>query len=468
MAGFRKAKAEQAALKLGIYGPPGSGKTFTSLLVAEGLAAMANKRVAYVDTEHGTDFYCKDVPTRAVHPKAFDFDAIYTRSIMDVVTAFRSLSPDEYSVCVLDSMTHLWMACIEAYGGRQTSIGTIPMHAWGKIKKPYKDLMSALLSSPMHIIICGRQGTEYATDEETDELKAIGVKMKAEGETPYEPHILLRMEAIRPKKTNEVAQIIAYAEKDRTGVLAGRSFVNPTFDSICKPLLGLLGGTQARMDTTDETAINDAEKIAAEDAQRIHTSAALLKEFSAKITLATDRSALKAIGQLITPQMKSQMTPVDVGSLREAYQTREKEFPEATASEPAKRGRKPKAEESPSTPTTTEGNPESVMTQIKNQLDAQDLTKSDAPPTTEPKLDTTDAQTGAITDDEIADLPWPDFVEKLFDIVTSVNPSVTNDDYSRTINLKVVRLARKGQESQIESFRKSAWISSARSGNFKP
>ena len=27
MAGFRKAKAEQAALKMGIYGPPGSGKT---------------------------------------------------------------------------------------------------------------------------------------------------------------------------------------------------------------------------------------------------------------------------------------------------------------------------------------------------------------------------------------------------------------------------------------------------------
>ena len=31
-----------------------------------------------------------------------------------------------------------------------------------------------------------RQGTDYATDEETDELKAVGLKMKAEGETAYE------------------------------------------------------------------------------------------------------------------------------------------------------------------------------------------------------------------------------------------------------------------------------------------
>ena len=38
MSGFRKAKAEQAALKIAMYGPPGSGKTFTTLLLAEGLA----------------------------------------------------------------------------------------------------------------------------------------------------------------------------------------------------------------------------------------------------------------------------------------------------------------------------------------------------------------------------------------------------------------------------------------------
>ena len=51
MAGFRKAKAEQAALKVGLYGPPGSGKTFTALLLAEGLAKATKKRVAYVDTD---------------------------------------------------------------------------------------------------------------------------------------------------------------------------------------------------------------------------------------------------------------------------------------------------------------------------------------------------------------------------------------------------------------------------------
>lgn len=326
MAGFRKAKAEQAALKMGVYGPPGAGKTFTALLMAEGLANASQKRIAYVDTEHGTDFYCKTVPSRSAHPDAFDFDALYTKSITEVLSSVRGLNPEEYGVVVIDSVTHIWEACIAAYNGRQTSVGSIPMHAWGRIKKPYKDLMSFLLSSPMHVIFCGRQGTEYATDEETEELKAVGVKMKAEGETPYEPHILIRMEAIKPKKTNELATIIAYAEKDRTGILSGRSFVNPTFDSLCKPLLGLLGGTQAQIATSDETAAADSERLAAEEAERVEKSSQMLKQWSARIALAEDAKALKDIGKEITPQVKASMTPADVASLRDAYQEREREL----------------------------------------------------------------------------------------------------------------------------------------------
>lgn len=323
MAGFRKAKAEQAALKMGLYGPPGSGKTFTSLLLAEGLGKLTGKRVAYIDTERGTDFYCQAVPTRAVHPEAFDFDALYTRSLTEALAAVKALKPDEHGVIVLDSVTHLWEAAMAAYSGRQTSIGTIPMHAWGKIKKPYKDLMAFLLSSPLHVIICGRQKTVYSEDEETEELKATGVTMRAEGETPYEPHILIRMEGIRPKKTNEVAQIVAYAEKDRTGVLSGRSFVNPNFETLCKPLLGLLGSVQAQIATGDESAAKDAEALAQQDKEREATSADLLRQFKARIDLTKEAKDLKAIGKEITPQIKAQMLPAHVAELRDHYQARE-------------------------------------------------------------------------------------------------------------------------------------------------
>jgi hypothetical protein len=323
MAGFRRAKAEQAAIKLGMYGPPGSGKTFTSLLIAEGLASLSGKRIAYVDTEHGTDFYCKAVPTRTAHPDAFDFDALYTRSLTDTLSAVRGLKANDYGVVVLDSITHLWEAAIAAYNGKKNPKGGIPMWAWGAIKKPYKDLMSLLLNSQMHVIICGRQGIEYETNEETDEIRAVGVKMKAEGETPYEPHILIRMEAVRPQKANEVATIYAYAEKDRTGILAGRSFANPTYKTLIEPLVGLLGGTQARIATEEEAAAVDADALEREEREKVARSHEALRTMAASIELAPAIAALKEIGKAITPELKATMLPADVAALRAKYLERE-------------------------------------------------------------------------------------------------------------------------------------------------
>lgn len=318
MAGFRKAKAEQAALKVGLYGLAGSGKTMTALMCAEGLAKLTKKRVAFVDTERGTDFYCQAEKSRNVHPEAFDFDALYTKSITEIMEAVKSLDSATYSVVVIDSITHVWEAARLAYAGKETKIGTIPFHAWAKIKKPYKELVAFLLSSPLHVFFCGRQGNEFAEDEESGETKKVGIKMKAEGETPYEPHILIHMESVRDMK-NGTATITAFAEKDRTGVLAGRVIQNPNFDSLVKPLLHLLGDKQAKVQTDDEVGQVDAERFADEDAKREETSAALFKEFCAKLDLCKTKADVEVIGKAITPEVKKQMTTGHVGELREKY-----------------------------------------------------------------------------------------------------------------------------------------------------
>lgn len=321
MSGFRKKKCEQAFLRIGVYGPTGSGKTFSTLLFAEGLAKLEKKRVAYIDSEHGTDFYVEHVPQRKVHPEPFDIDCLDTRSLTEALREAKKLSFNEYGVIVIDSITHFWEAAIAAYEGKKTSIGSIPMHAWGSIKRPYKELINFLLNAQAHIFILGREGNEFARDEETDELQVIGKKMKSEGETPYEPQILLRMEPLKKQNSPTVFRI--YAEKDRTGLLAGQLISNPSFENVIAPLLPLLGKTQAVIPGADETAAEDAVALA--EAEAVKQSASLEKreEFEALFKLARTSKALDAVADKLTPEVKKQMLPADVTALREYYRARQ-------------------------------------------------------------------------------------------------------------------------------------------------
>lgn len=295
MAKFTKAKAEQARLKVGLYGGQGSGKTLTALMLAEGLAAIDGKRVAYVDTERGTDFYTRDIPERTCHPAAFDFDAIYTRSIMEALDAVRTLDTSVYGAVVIDSITHLWEAAREAYQGKKGPGGQIPIQAWAAIKRPYKGLMTAFLECNAHAILCGREGVVLEKDEE-GEMVVTGTKMKSEGETPYEPHILGRMRNCRQK--DGAFHVELFVEKDRSGTLMGKTFVNPSYSTFAPVVRYLSGDTQAQIGSLDDAAEKDVAAIeAAEEATRKEREA-LVSQIKSAMNNAATLDALKAAWSL--------------------------------------------------------------------------------------------------------------------------------------------------------------------------
>ena len=301
MNSFGKPQPLKTALKLALYGPAGSGKTFTSLLLAEGLAHHTGKRVAYVDTEHGTDFYAQRVSQRNVHPEAFDFDCLYTKSITDVLRAVRGLDANKHGVIVIDSLTHLWESCKDLYSGKRTRIGTIPLSAWGQIKKPYRELMALLLALPVHVILCGRQGTEYGEDP-SGELKVLRAKMRAEGETAYEPDVLLRLEMKRTSK--DVAIPTATVEKDRSGVLAGQTIAWPGYDNIAVPLIEIFRTGSMKMDNSNEVT----------------------ESYLSRITQSATLAELQAIGEELTPTKKQSLQTTDIQRIRQSYGQRLKQF----------------------------------------------------------------------------------------------------------------------------------------------
>ena len=50
--GFKKATKHQAYVRIGLVGPAGSGKTYTALRVAKGMAG--DGKIAVIDTERGS------------------------------------------------------------------------------------------------------------------------------------------------------------------------------------------------------------------------------------------------------------------------------------------------------------------------------------------------------------------------------------------------------------------------------
>jgi hypothetical protein len=222
---------------------------------------------------------------------------------------------------VVDSITHLWDACKAAYGGRVNRNGAIPFQAWTAIKKPYRELMHFLLSTPMHVLICGRQGVEYGEDDATGELKSVGFKMRAEGETAYEPDLLLRLEQHRPKR-KQAAVPTAFVEKDRSGLLAGKSIEWPQYDNVAKPLLPLLATTQVAAPSEDEVSVQDAEALAREEVERARRSAGLAEEYMGRFGAADGAESLQRIGRELTAAVKASLTAGDLIRVRRAFTVR--------------------------------------------------------------------------------------------------------------------------------------------------
>lgn len=319
---FTKAVSTQARFKAALYSKQGRGKTLTALLWAEGLALRENKRIAYIDTELGTDFYVMDIPERKVHPTAFDIDRMVTRSIMETVEAVESIDPEEHGVVVIDSITHLWDAAMAAYGGSKNSNGSIPIQAWGDIKRPYKRLMSLFLDGNFHAILCGREGVIMEKDEDGSS-EVVGTKIKAEGDTGYDPHILVRMlhETDGAGHNNVVS---AFFEKDRSGILAGKTLQWPDYKTI-EPIVNYLhGNTQAGLGTSESNAEKDSAAIEAQTQRNSNEQQALFEQIRTAIINAQNVDALKAAWDL-TKGKKTKLGPDFFAQLENTKEARKME-----------------------------------------------------------------------------------------------------------------------------------------------
>lgn len=155
------AEREGSRLVLGIAGISGSGKTYTALQLAWGLANYDSKKVGLLCTENRRGRLNADILLDAsgkVHKfKVIDFPPPYSpQRYAQAIQAFADFGVE---VIVIDSVSHEW----EGQGGCEDiahapdSSGRAPRQPrWNDAKREHKSFMNAMLQSPAHIIACLR------------------------------------------------------------------------------------------------------------------------------------------------------------------------------------------------------------------------------------------------------------------------------------------------------------------------
>jgi len=254
---FKKAQNVEPKMKVLVYGASGVGKTFFAL--------SGKGKIAVIDTEGGTAHY-------AGREGLQDFDVLPTKTYKDVKAAveFVAANPETYATLVIDPLTVIWetlqdsaqikRAAANAAKGRGSGIveeTDLEMLDWGRIKRQYKSLLTAIINLPIHTIVIAREKDE--TEKRGDQMVRIGSKPDCEKGTPYFFDSVLRMFIDGGARKMTVI-------KDRTGSNDAKSeIVDPTFDSVFAKALGVKGGVKrVQMDEAVAAALDAEEELAGE------------------------------------------------------------------------------------------------------------------------------------------------------------------------------------------------------------
>ena len=181
MTRFQKAIRAKAHIKLGMTGPTGSGKTYSSLLLARGLVGKKG-RIAVIDTENNsstlydnlTDFdQCEVVPRASGAFHHHDF-----------IDAIREAESAGYDCIIIDSFSHLWQAILAEKDmldktSKASTGSNSSFRNWGQATKDFNDSVQHVLQCKMHVIACMRSKMEFVlTEDRKVEKKGLAPVMR--------------------------------------------------------------------------------------------------------------------------------------------------------------------------------------------------------------------------------------------------------------------------------------------------
>lgn len=204
---FKRATRANVWLRMLVSGVSGSGKTWTAIQMARGIAG-AEGEIAVIDSEQGSsqlygdmtafDVVCiDDVPV----PYRVDRDELGRYAPERYIEALKAAVAEGYTVAVVDSLTHAWAGeggILEIVDwATRAKFGGNSHYAWAVGKPLWSKLLSTMVSLPIHVIVTSRSKAEYVETEKKGRksYEKVGVKPDLREDAEYEFDLVVEMDA---------------------------------------------------------------------------------------------------------------------------------------------------------------------------------------------------------------------------------------------------------------------------------
>jgi len=201
---IRISERKRAKIKLALQGSAGSGKTYSSLLIAKGLVGGDFTKIAIIDTENrSADLYA--------HLGGYN-----------VVSMPPPYSPERYieaielcetsgiEVVIIDSISHCWDYLLDVHSNMPGNSFT----NWGKVTPRQNAFINKILRSDAHIISTMRVKQDYVLNNKNGKMapEKVGLKAIQRNDLDYEFTIVFDIDIAHNAK----------ALKDRTGLFVDK------------------------------------------------------------------------------------------------------------------------------------------------------------------------------------------------------------------------------------------------------
>jgi len=200
-----KAKKENVKIKVAITGCSSSGKTYSSLLMAKGLANGDLSKVVVIDSEAGSSNLYSGLGQFSV----LQIEPPYTPE--KYIQAIDFCVSNGFEVLILDSISKCWEELLQYHSTLQGNSFT----SWGKVTPRQNAFVNAILQAKAHVVMTIRIKQDYVLNLKNGVYipQKVGYKPIQRQDIEYEPDLVFSLNA-KHKAT---------VTKNRTGLFLNAS-----------------------------------------------------------------------------------------------------------------------------------------------------------------------------------------------------------------------------------------------------